>query len=153
MVSVKIVKIISKWEIMMLRKLLRLLLWSSVSLLPNLPTFTVCQCYIKRRDPLAYLSQSLATFHAEASDGAVLHMVCPTDSQVCLQQSQPPSPWYYQVVMQKVSYSSVMNNQSCAVQEAVRIVEEKCQGNNECFVKVDPDTLVSIFPDPCSGHR
>ena len=78
-------------------------------------------------------------------------MACPPDSQVCHQQSQPHLQGCYQVVMEKVSYSSVMNSsdsQPCAVQEAVRTVEEKCHGNNECLVMVD-----NMFPDPCPGQR
>ena len=58
--------------------------------------------------------------------------------------------------MQKVSYSSVMNSsdsQPCAVQEAVRTVEEKCHGNNECLVKIDPETFAIEFPDPCPSQR
>ena len=58
--------------------------------------------------------------------------------------------------MQKVSYRSVMNNsdsQPCVVEEAVRTVEEKCHGNNECLVMVDPDTFAIEFPDPCPGQR
>ena len=58
--------------------------------------------------------------------------------------------------MQKVSYRSVMNSsasQPCVVEEAVRTVEEKCHGNNECLVMVDPDTFAIEFPDPCPGQR
>ena len=53
--------------------------------------------------------------------------------------------------MQKVSYSS--DTQPCAVQGAVRTVEEKCHGNNQCLVMVDHNTFGIEFPDPCPGQR
>ena len=45
------------------------------------------------------------------------------------------------------------DSQPCVVEEAVRTVEEKCHGNNECLVMVDPDTFAIEFPDPCPGQR
>ena len=109
----------------------------------------LCQYNIERRDPLAYLSKSLAVFHAEVSDGSVLRMKCPPDTQVFIQKQKPFFFRFYQVVLQQVAYGS----QSCTVHEAVRTVEEKCHGNNECLVMVEPATFVIEFPDPCPNKR
>ena len=71
----------------------------------------------------------------------------------------------FQIVIQYVSYGlynkSEVNNavmsdeltKTCIVPEAVRTVEEKCHGKNECLILVGPAAFVIEFPDPCPNLR
>ena len=75
-----------------------------------------------------WCSKSLAVFHAEVSDGSVLRMKCPPDTQVFIQKPEPFLSRFYQVVLQQVAYGSVRNiSQSCTVHEAVRTVVLRSQ--------------------------
>ena len=66
----------------MLVRLIQLVIVSSLSFLPHLPTPAKCQYHIQRTDPLAYLSNKLIHFHNEAHDGQLLIMKCLPDTQV-----------------------------------------------------------------------
>ena len=41
----------------------------------------------------------------------------------------------------------------CKVEEAIKVVEKECQGNNMCEVEVSSKNLVESFDDPCPDVR
>ena len=51
------------------------------------------------------------------------------------------------------SSSKNMLNKTCMVVEAVRTVEEKCHGKNDCQIVVEPSSFVIEFGDPCPDER
>ena len=59
--------------------------------------------------------------------------------------------------MQYPSFSLAVNNNklntTCTVIEAVRTVEEKCHGKNECHIVVEPSSFAIEFGDPCPNER
>ena len=52
-----------------------------------------------------------------------------------------------------VTVNNINPNKTCTVNEAVRTVEEKCHGKNECQIIVEPSSFVIEFGDPCPDER
>ena len=46
-----------------------------------------------------------------------------------------------------------LETKRCRVEEAIKVVEKECQGNNMCEVEVSSKNLVESFDDPCPDVR
>jgi len=115
------------------------------------------QYTLVRRDPLAALGETLVTKQRHACDGDNLSLECPAGTKVSLQlvrygrdtpseQVCPPTP------ASPRAYTG-REGLACTIPEAVRTVEELCQGKQSCSILTGVTTFGLHTFDPCPGVR
>jgi len=127
--------------------------------------FASCQYNVYRQDPFAILSRTLLTYQQAACGGQVLDLVCPSGTKISIQLVQygrtapssqvcPPTSEYPRVLAENDEESF----QTCVFPEALKIVEEKCHGQEACQMVTAPEVFGSGLPsyaggDPCPRVR
>jgi len=108
----------------------------------------------RHRDPLGSLLDTLKTQQRAACDGDNLILECPQGTKISIQlviygRSSPS----HQVCPPTSILPANLTEGTCVVKEALRTVQELCQGKQSCSILTSSYTLGVSSYDPCPSVR
>ena len=119
---------------------------------------TLCHGYnVVRRDPFASLSDTLVTKQNAACDGDILVLECTPRTKITIQlvlyhRTAPSSALCPPTSKQPRIYTAG-EGLTCSIKEALRTVEELCQGKQSCSILTSPASFGVSHLDNCPGIR
>ena len=115
------------------------------------------QYNLVRRDPFATLGEPLHTRQRAACDGDNLTLECPAGTKVSIQLvrygREAPSHQVCPPTSSSPRPYTGREGLSCTIPEAVRTVEELCQGKQSCSILTGVLAFGLTTLDPCPGVR